>query len=87
MLVAQSRSLIISASDDETVGVWDRRVPRYKVGAFTGHTNGVNHIAIKGDGRHFLSSSKDDTIAVWDLRAMLPPHAYTAQCAKRKGTY
>ena len=40
------------------------------VGTFVGHTDGIVHIASKGDGRYLATNSKDQTIKLFDIRGM-----------------
>ncbi|KAG8689932.1 hypothetical protein FRC11_014828, partial [Ceratobasidium sp. 423] len=63
--------LILSGSQDCTVGVWDignfaRGQPPQLV-RLQKHELPVNSIAIASDGTHFASASDDKTIRLWDL--------------------
>eukprot|EP00033_Pygsuia_biforma_P002358 GCRY01002608.1.p1 GENE.GCRY01002608.1~~GCRY01002608.1.p1 ORF type:complete len:414 (+),score=63.65 GCRY01002608.1:149-1390(+) len=61
-------SLLISASEDSTIKIWD-----YETGAFErtlkGHTNIVNDVAIENSGRLLASCSADLSVKLWDLEA------------------
>jgi len=75
-LNASSR-VLLSASDDRLVKVWDRREmgdgdhSQYPpIGVFRGHTQGITHVSSKEDDRYILSNAKDQTIKLWDLRTL-----------------
>ena len=55
----------ISASDDYTLGVWDRQ----SEGILTlhGHKDKVRAVTVTSDGRYIISASADRTLKVWDL--------------------
>lgn len=61
-----SGNVLVSASDDTSLKVWDRRSlgggggGREKPsGVLIGHTEGLTHVAPKGDGRYVISNGKD----------------------------
>lgn len=60
----QACGLLLSASDDKTVKVWDVRSGRC-VRTLTGHSNGVCSVSACRQGRTAMSASQD--ICVWDL--------------------
>ncbi|KII94042.1 hypothetical protein PLICRDRAFT_36272 [Plicaturopsis crispa FD-325 SS-3] len=68
-----SGNVLISASDDSFLKVWDRRSlgssPRPS-GVLIGHTEGITNVSAKGDGRYVISNGKDQTLRLWDLRNM-----------------
>jgi len=78
-------SRIASASDDQTVQVWDAERPPgmlqlrnpLAVNAYRGHSDRVNAVAWSSDGKRIASASHDQTVQVWDA-ARNP--IYTYQC-------
>ncbi|CAI5959549.1 unnamed protein product [Closterium sp. NIES-64] len=52
----------------ERQGVGCRNKP---VGVLVGHTEGITHLASKGDARCFLTNGKDQTMKLWDIRVMM----------------
>jgi WD40 repeat protein/serine/threonine protein kinase len=56
---------IASASDDQTVKVWDAASGQKKV-TLKGHTSAVNGVAFSPDGRRIASASDDHSVKVWD---------------------
>jgi len=70
---SSSGNVLISASDDTFLKVWDRRslgVHTKPAGALVGHTEGITYVSPKGDGRYVVSNGKDQTMRLWDLRKM-----------------
>ncbi|KZT30917.1 WD40 repeat-like protein [Neolentinus lepideus HHB14362 ss-1] len=68
-----SGNILISASDDTFIKVWDRRSlgSSYKPsGVLVGHTEGITSVSPKGDGRYVISNGKDQALRLWDLRKM-----------------
>ena len=57
---------VVSASDDETLKVWDLDSGRV-LATLEGHTNTVTACAVTPDGRRVISASDDQTLKVWDL--------------------
>jgi WD repeat-containing protein 23 len=76
-----SSNILITASDDGIVSVWDRRtlseLNPQSVGQFAGHGAGLVFIDPKGDGRHLISNSKDQSIKLWDIRRFSSKSAVT----------
>jgi len=67
-------NVLISASDDTFIKVWDRRSlgsSPHPAGVLIGHTEGLTYVAPKGDGRYVISNGKDQTLKLWDLRKMV----------------
>ncbi|TDL28344.1 WD40 repeat-like protein [Rickenella mellea] len=68
-----SGNVLISASDDTFLKVWDRRSlgssPKPS-GVLIGHTEGITYVSAKGDGRYIISNGKDQAVRLWDLRKM-----------------
>ncbi|EPQ60332.1 WD40 repeat-like protein [Gloeophyllum trabeum ATCC 11539] len=74
-----SGNILISASDDTFIKVWDRRSlgSSYKPsGVLVGHTEGITNVAAKGDGRYVISNGKDQALRLWDLRKMRSNEEY-----------
>ncbi|KAJ8084592.1 hypothetical protein PM082_003365 [Marasmius tenuissimus] len=68
-----SGNVLVSASDDTYLKVWDRRslgASQKPSGVLVGHTEGITYVSAKGDGRYILSNGKDQAMRLWDLRKM-----------------
>lgn len=68
-----SGNVLISASDDTFLKVWDRRslgASQKPSGVLVGHTEGITNVSAKGDGRYIISNGKDQALWLWDLRKM-----------------
>ncbi|KAH8099280.1 WD40 repeat-like protein [Cristinia sonorae] len=68
-----SGNILISASDDTFLKVWDRRSlgeSQKPSGVLIGHTEGITYVSAKGDGRYVISNGKDQNLRLWDLRMM-----------------
>ncbi|KAI6161431.1 WD40 repeat-like protein [Pisolithus thermaeus] len=68
-----SGNVLVSASDDTFLKVWDRRslgASRKPSGVLVGHTEGITNVSAKGDGRYIISNGKDQALRLWDLRKM-----------------
>ncbi|KZT55525.1 WD40 repeat-like protein [Calocera cornea HHB12733] len=75
-----SGNVLISASDDTFVKVWDRRSLSggKPSGVLVGHTEGITNVAPKGDGRYVISNGKDQGLRLWDLRKMRSSQEFEA---------
>jgi WD40 repeat protein len=56
---------LASASDDQTVKVWDAQTGREAL-TLKGHTGSVNSVAFSPGGKRLASASSDQTVKVWD---------------------
>ena len=56
----------VSASDDQTLKVWDLERGE-EVRTLKGHSSSVRAVAVTPDGRRAVSASDDQTLKVWDL--------------------
>ncbi|KAJ7492078.1 WD40-repeat-containing domain protein [Mycena latifolia] len=76
-----SGNVLVSASDDSFLKVWDRRslgVSQKPSGVLMGHTEGITYVSAKGDGRYVISNGKDQKLRLWDLRKMRTNHELEA---------
>ena len=63
---------LLAAADDSNVHIWNFADERECV--LEGHSDWVNCVAVRADGRYALSGSDDGTIKLWDLtRASVAP--------------
>ncbi|KAG6842431.1 hypothetical protein C0991_007561 [Blastosporella zonata] len=80
-----SGNVLVSASDDSFIKVWDRRslgASQKPSGVLIGHTEGITYVSAKGDGRYIVSNGKDQAMRLWDLRKMRSNQEYEG--AKRR---
>ncbi|KAF8899131.1 WD40-repeat-containing domain protein [Infundibulicybe gibba] len=74
-----SGNVLVSASDDKFLKVWDRRslgASQKPSGVLIGHTEGITYVSAKGDGRYVISNGKDQAMRLWDLRKMRSSREY-----------
>jgi WD40 repeat protein len=85
---AGDRAIIASASQDETVRLWDALTGEPIGDPLTGHTSAVWAVAIgtAGDRAIIASASHDETVRLWNAQThelvqvidmFAPPHALT----------
>ena len=60
---------LVSASDDETIRIWDTTSGKQIGIPLTGHRNWVNSVAFNRDGDKIISASNDKTIRIWDAKS------------------
>lgn len=63
--ISDDGGLVVSASEDHTVRVWDGASGAL-LRTLSGHTERVWGCAISGDGALLVSVSEDQTVKVWD---------------------
>jgi WD40 repeat protein len=65
-------NLVASASDDETVRLWDTEMRDAETGAHrstpTGSSSGICSIALSPDGKIVASASMDEEVRLWDAQ-------------------
>ncbi|KAF2756272.1 WD40 repeat-like protein [Pseudovirgaria hyperparasitica] len=61
-----SGHLLLSASADNTVKLFDTYHDRALLRSFNGHTKSVNDVSFNNDGSRFLSASYDRYMKLWD---------------------
>ena len=59
-------TMIISASLDKTIRIWDPELKRC-TGILEGHTDGIIDISVSGDQKRMLSCGWDNQIIEWDI--------------------
>jgi len=57
---------VVSASDDQTLKLWDLDSGRV-LATLVGHTNRVTACVVTPDGRRVVSASEDQKLSLWDL--------------------
>lgn len=70
-----SGHLLLSASADTTVKLWDVYHQRSLLRTFSGHTKALSDVTFNASGTQFLSASYDRMIKLWDTE--------TGQCVNR----
>ncbi|OJA03688.1 WD40 repeat domain-containing protein, partial [Bathymodiolus thermophilus thioautotrophic gill symbiont] len=63
---------IVSAGDDETIHLWDRKTQQPIGSPLQGHSGKVNSVAISADNRFIVSAGDDETIHLWDRKTQQP---------------
>ncbi|KAF9469759.1 WD40-repeat-containing domain protein [Collybia nuda] len=85
-----SGNVLVSASDDTFLKVWDRRslgASQKPSGVLIGHTEGITYVSAKGDGRYVISNGKDQAMRLWDLRKMRSSQEFEAVETRNYGVH
>lgn len=66
--VSPDGALVVTATREHTIEVWDRLKGRRVMRPLYGHTGFVERLIVTPDGQRLLSGSWDHTLRVWDLK-------------------
>jgi WD40 repeat protein len=69
------RQVITCTQWDRIASLWDLETGRFLIG-LTGHTDGIQSVAISPDSRLAVTGSKDKTICLWDLESRKLLHTF-----------
>ena len=69
------RQHIISASDDNSLKLWDAKSGQ-EILSLSGHSNSVLSAAFSPDGKHIISASADHSLKLWDAKSGQPIRDY-----------
>ena len=84
LAVAPDGSWLASASNDDTVRIWDPDTGQARH-TLTGHTSSVRALAVGPDGRWLASASDDRTVRIWNTATGLCQHVLTHRSARTSG--
>jgi WD40 repeat protein len=65
--VCWAETVIVTASDDMTMRLWDPDTLEQKGASLVGHGGAVHSVVITPNGKNIISASRDGTIRIWDL--------------------
>ena len=78
---------IVSASEDNTIRIWDVKTGKQIGEPLTGHTRAVNSASFSPDGTKIVSASQDGTIRIWNYPSLQKLINQTRErCKNRKLT-
>ncbi|KZT03081.1 uncharacterized protein LAESUDRAFT_660442 [Laetiporus sulphureus 93-53] len=69
-------SVIVSASPDRVVRLWDPRAGR-RVSKLVGHTDNIRTMLLSEDAKYLLTGSTDASIKLWSLSSQRCLHTFT----------
>ena len=72
LVFAEKRGLLVSASRDNTLIIWDYANARPLFEPLRAHSDWVMDVAISPDERLMASASRDQTVILWDLTTARP---------------
>jgi WD40 repeat protein len=61
----------VSASDDNTVRIWDAKTGQQVGNPLVGHTYSVYSASFSPDGKYIVSASYDKIVRIWDAKTGL----------------
>ena len=82
--VSADGATIVSASDDQTLKVWDGRSGAERF-TLSGHAAWVKSCAVSADGATIVSASDDKTLKVWDGRSGAERFTLSGHAGEVKG--
>src|SRR5262245_8678966 len=69
MAFSPDRQTLATASDDQTIGIWNVWSTEQRLERLKGHAARVNAVAFSPDGEQLASGSDDRTIRLWNLNS------------------
>ncbi|WP_139459020.1 NACHT domain-containing protein, partial [Bathymodiolus thermophilus thioautotrophic gill symbiont] len=70
--ISADNRFIVSAGNDKTVRLWDRKTQQPIGSPLQGHSGGVRSVAISADNRFIVSAGYDKTVRLWDRKTQQP---------------
>ncbi|OJA03497.1 hypothetical protein BGC33_04250, partial [Bathymodiolus thermophilus thioautotrophic gill symbiont] len=70
--ISADNRFIVSAGDDKTVRLWDRKTQQPIGSPLQGHSDWVSSVAISADNRFIVSAGYDETVRLWDRKTQQP---------------
>jgi WD40 repeat protein len=67
--VEGEQNILVSASDDSTVKVWDIRASTNPVFTFSQHQGPINTVSISPDGNWVASGGAEGALKIWEINS------------------